>query len=141
MRRVLARELSYDPADGLYLLDDVPFSGEACTLAPGGQEKARMQYRDGLRWGLTTERYPSGQPMVEATFFRGVLHGRAREWHPDGQPAEDGEYEYGITLREKHWDEQGRVTRDYILRDTDPAYPRLLQMRRLHGAGDPPDSR
>lgn len=136
---MLAKTLDHHEDDDLFYLDGTPFTGVAYTLAKDGRVKAEMEYRRGLRWGSTEEWYGVDRPMVRSTFYRGVLHGRAREWHTNGQLAEDGEYEFGITLWEKHWDEAGRPTRDYTLAESDPDFERVLQGRRLYAEpGDLP---
>lgn len=139
MTRVLAKTLDYHEDDDLHYLGDTPFSGTAYTLAKDGRVKAEMDYRDGLRWGATREWYGNDQPMVSSTFYRGVLHGRASEWHANGQIAEDGEYEFGIALWEKHWDEDGKPTKDYRLAESDPNHARVLERRRIYAKhGDLP---
>jgi hypothetical protein len=65
-----------------------------------------------------------------------VLHGRKREWHEDGRLAADGEYEHGIVLWEKKWDERGALVDDYALRDADPDAQTLRLYRRLYGGPD-----
>jgi antitoxin component YwqK of YwqJK toxin-antitoxin module len=132
MKRALARTLEYQE-DGLYYLDNEPFTGVAFTLSKDGWEKAEMHYKQGLRWGPTKEWYAPGQPMVDSCFFKGVLHGRAREWHRNGQLAEDGVYEYGITRWEKKWDENGDLESDVVLKESDNAYQALLRQRKLYG--------
>ncbi len=131
MTRVLAKTLDHHEDDDLHSLDGTPFTGLAYTLAKDGRLKAEMDYRNGRRCGATREWYGVGRLMVESNFFRGVLHGRAREWHPNGQLAEDGEYEFGITLWEKHWDESGQPTKDYALTESDQNHHRLLQRRQM----------
>jgi antitoxin component YwqK of YwqJK toxin-antitoxin module len=134
MQRVPASSIEY-PGDGLSYLDGRPFTGVAYTLGADGAERSQTEYRQGLRWGNTTERYDSGQPMVESVFHKGVLHGRAREGHPNGQLAEDGEHEYGIALWERTWDENGSLEDDFVRAEYDQDHQTLLQYRALYGTG------
>ncbi|WP_060048285.1 toxin-antitoxin system YwqK family antitoxin [Burkholderia ubonensis] len=131
MQRILSSQLEY-PGDGLYYLNGEPFSGISYTLRDGW-EKSETEIRQGLQWGTTKEWYEPGRPMREATFFKGVLHGRAREWHKNGQLAEDGEYEYGITLWEKSWDENGGLLEDFQLTEEDEDFQVLQQYRAIYG--------
>ena len=131
MKRVLARELEY-PGDGLHYLDGEPFTGIAFSVTKDGFERSQLEYRNGLRWGASKEWYGPDLPKVDATYYKGVLHGRAREWHRNGQLAEDGEYEYGIVLWEKQWDEEGNVTKDYRLTETDRDFETLQRYRTLY---------
>jgi antitoxin component YwqK of YwqJK toxin-antitoxin module len=135
MRRVTLSELEYRD-DGLYHLDGAVFTGTIVLIAKdgSGREKGFMECRDGLRWGASREAYPDGSPMVEATHFKGVLHGRAREWHRNGVLAEDGEYEYGLALWVKEWDETGQLVTARQMQEGDSAHARLLAARTLYGA-------
>ncbi|RJO70103.1 hypothetical protein D5S18_30095 [Nocardia panacis] len=130
MDRVPASRIDYGD-NGFHCLDGVPFTGVACT-EKDGIIRSEVTYREGLRSGPTKEWYPSGQPMVDSTFARGVLHGRAREWHASGQLAEDGEYEYGIALWEKQWDENGVLEDSYTLTESDSDHQTLLHLRTLY---------
>jgi antitoxin component YwqK of YwqJK toxin-antitoxin module len=138
MIKVPHQELEY-PGDGLYYLDGQPFTGVAFRLARDGFERSQIEYREGLRWGAVHEWYAPGQPKVEASYYKGALHGRAREWHRNGNPAEDGAYEYGITLWEKNWEEDGTLTKDYRLEPSHPDFLTLERYRALY-AGDPETS-
>ncbi|MFB7918418.1 toxin-antitoxin system YwqK family antitoxin [Streptomyces sp. NPDC056061] len=132
MDRVPADRVDYED-DGLHYLDGVPFTGVAFTER-GGALRSEATYREGLRWGRTKEWYPSGRPMVDSMFARGELHGRAREWHRNGQLAEDGEYEYGIALWAKQWDESGVLEDDHMLTESDSDHRTLLHFRELYGS-------
>ncbi|MGW3071324.1 toxin-antitoxin system YwqK family antitoxin [Kitasatospora sp. NPDC001132] len=131
MDRVPADRVDYED-DGLHYLDGAPFTGVAFT-EKGGALRSEATYREGLRWGPTKEWYPSGQPMVDSAFVRGALHGRAREWHRNGQLAEDGEYEYGIALWAKQWDENGVLEDDHTLTESNSDHQTLLRFRALYG--------
>jgi antitoxin component YwqK of YwqJK toxin-antitoxin module len=133
MVRVPEKEIEY-PGDGLYYLNGLPFTGTMVFLSGTGQERGESEYKNGLRWGLTKDIYPDGSPMVEATYFKGALHGRAREWHRGGQLAEDGEYEYGIALWKKRWNEAGLLEHDYKIDPSGDAAQRLQRARILYGS-------
>lgn len=132
--RILLDNLDYHDNDRRYYLDNKPFTGVAITLNKDGKLKSEVTYREGLPWGPTKEWYRTGQPMVDSTLLMGQLHGRAREWHANGQLAEDGEYEYGLTLWEKKWDENGRIINDYQMRESDPDYQTLQHYRALYAS-------
>lgn len=131
MKRIPMSKLAY-PGDGLYYLDDEPFTGFVLLGSEHGQDRGYSEYRHGLCWGETRETYPEGTPVLEATYFKGVFHGRAREWHRNGRLAEDGEYEYGIALWKKTWDEDGVIEEDYRLEQGDQDYQDLLYARSLY---------
>jgi antitoxin component YwqK of YwqJK toxin-antitoxin module len=135
VERVSRRELKFATTDvgpdGNWLHDGRPFTGVAYTLAPDGSVNSEATFRHGLQWGPVWERFRSGGLYYEATFFRGVLHGRKREWRANGQWAEEGEYEYGIALWKKKWSPSGELVEDYHLRESDPAFGRLQQLRQV----------
>ncbi|WP_157832255.1 toxin-antitoxin system YwqK family antitoxin [Pseudomonas sp. 09C 129] len=132
MLRVPINELSYRQ-DGLYYFNNEPFTGVAVEMLENGHIKTEIEHRNGLQWGGAKEWYGPDRPMVESNFFEGVLHGRAREWHENGQIAEDGEYEYGITIWKKHWDENGVLVKEYSIDESDPRFQRVLQRRIIYG--------
>ena len=137
MIRVHRGEVSFTTTDtgpnGNWLYQGRPFTGVAYTLTPDGNVASEQEFRDGLRWGPSWERYRSGQMYHQAAFVRDVWHGRVREWYEDGRLAEDGEYEYGIALWQKKWDAAGRLTEEYRLTESDPEFESLQQVRRAFG--------
>jgi antitoxin component YwqK of YwqJK toxin-antitoxin module len=130
MQRVPRDDLDYDDQAALYYFGGVPFTGVAFTRNDQGGLRSEMSFRDGLPWGAAREWYKSGQPMAEKTTAAGLLHGRAREWHKNGQLAEDGEFEHGIAVWKKAWDEDGHLVDEYRVQEADPDYQTLLENRR-----------
>jgi len=61
-----------------------------------------------------------------------ALRSRPPAW-PSGQLAEDGEYEFGIALWEKSWDEEGSVTEDFRLTEADEDFDTLQRYRGIYG--------
>ncbi len=133
VRRVLGSSLHYDERYGLYTLDGEPFTGVSYSVWPNGRLDSESELRDGLNWGVSRSWYSTGQPLGEATMRAGVLHGRSREWHTNGQFAEDGEYEYGIALWERKWDEAGALVEEYTLTEADRNFELLRSFRRTYG--------
>lgn len=134
--RVPAKSLDYDDRTATHLLNGEAFTGIAFTSMTDGRDKSVVEYRHGVRWGSTKEWYTSGQPMVDAHYVRDALHGRAREWHANGQLAEDGEYEYGIARWSKQWDEDGTLTKSFVLTEEHAAWKSLLHHREMYGSRD-----
>jgi len=121
--------------DGYYYLDGKPFTGIGYSLFEDGRVAAEMEYREGLQDGRTREWYATGQMMVDSTLVEGGVHGHAREWHVNGVMAEDGEYDHGVALWTRKWDEQGKLVKEYVLSPTDPRYEAI--QRRLAQASCP----
>ena len=63
--------------------------------------------------------------------YRGVVHGKERLWHRNGKPKEEGDYEFGIALRIKKWDEDGVPEGDFELKETDSNYNLLRKLREI----------
>lgn len=137
MLRVDRRKVSFETEtvgpNGNWMHMGRPFTGVAYTLAPDKLVRSEQEFRDGLRLGPCWERYRSGHMYAESHFYRDVLHGRAREWHENGQLAEDAEYEYGIALWERKWDECGALVEEYTLTEADSNYAILQSFRRIYG--------
>jgi hypothetical protein len=148
MLRVKRNEVSFETVNvgpnGNWLYQGRPFTGVAYTLGPDGTVASEQEFREGLRWGFAWERYRSGQIYSETMFYRDVLHGRAKEWHKHGQLAEEGEYEYGITIWKKKWDEDGALVEEYELAEADSNFSLLQTLRRVYDEGqkaEPPAAR
>lgn len=136
--RVLTSEVTYGEDDGRYYCDGSPFTGVAYSLAPDGKLDSESEYRYGLAWGQARSWHRNGTLAYEAQFYRDVIHGTKREWHENGQMQTEVRCEYGITLSEKVWDDQGRLLKDYQLKESDSDYQSLLKYRRIfaeHGPG------
>jgi antitoxin component YwqK of YwqJK toxin-antitoxin module len=130
MKRVPEDSLDY-PGDGYYYLDDKPFTGVAFSLHEDGSLESETEYKHGLKWGLERHWFAPDKLESEAHMHRGVVHGRERLWHPNGKPKEEGDYEFGIALRRKKWDEDGTLVEDFELKETDSNYDLLQKFREL----------
>jgi len=128
MKRVPEDALDY-PGDGHYYLDDEPFTGVAFSLDEDGSLESETVYKDGLKWGLERHWFAPDKLESEAHMYRGVVHGKERLWHPNGKPKEEGDYEFGITLKRKKWDEDGTLVEDFELKETDSNFNLLQQFR------------
>lgn len=136
MTRIESSRLDYDAESGRHTLQGVPFTGVVFSAWPNGQLESESELRDGLNWGFSRSWYSTGAKLGEAEMRAGVLHGRSREWHKNGEIASDGEYEYGIVLSERKWDENGTLTSDYRLKSTARMYRNLDKRRQAHGESD-----
>lgn len=136
MERVEHSCLTYDPESGRFTRGGTPFTGVVFSCWPDGRLEAESELRDGLNWGFSRSWRSTGGKLGEAEMRAGVLHGRAKEWHKNGQLAADGEYEYGIALWEKKWDEGGELVSEYELKPSDRRYRDLVQRRRAYARSD-----
>ncbi|MET9662628.1 hypothetical protein [Streptomyces sp. NPDC006510] len=109
-------DLDYDDNCLAYIGDEPePFSGLAYSTQGNAFRDAEITYVNGLRHGPCREWYGPGRLALDEVYFDDALHGSARHWHKNGQLEEEGEYEYGVTLWEKSWDENGNLLKDYTM--------------------------
>ena len=132
MQRVPDTEIEYED-DGFYYYNGERFTGVEYFLNDDeGWLEAETEYADGLPSGMKREwAGPDKELLYEGQFRGGVLHGRKRRWTDDGTLVEDGEYEYGIPLWEKMWDEDGKLIHDYTLTEADVNYIELVRFRQI----------
>lgn len=139
MLRVQWNEVSYAPEvgpDGSYLYQGKPFTGIRFGLYPDGNVKCEEEFRHGLQWGLSRDWYRSGTLRREVTLFQGGLQGIERAWFEDGRLQEEREGEYGILLRERIWDQDDNLVKEYELKPSDPAHDSLRMLKEAFGSGD-----
>lgn len=135
MKRAPANKVSLSTDDGLYYCDEEPFTGVSYTEFPDGSPRSESEYRNGLAWGKSKSWHKNGTLFSESEFYRDVLHGVSREWSPAGRLVSEIVAEYGITIRETTWDEQGTLLKEYVLREGHPDYRALLKSRELYDSG------
>jgi hypothetical protein len=115
MKRVPEGSLEY-PGDGYYYLDGEHFTGVGFARHPDGWLQVEIAYTNGLKWGTQREWFAPDQLLTEAEMQAGAVHGKQRFWHRNGKLAEEGEYEFGVTLRRKKWDEDGKLVEEFELK-------------------------
>jgi hypothetical protein len=111
-----------------------PFTGIEVWRFPNGGVESETAYKDGLSDGLARTWDEQGQLRSQFTCRLGAMHGNCKKWHANGQLAEDGNYEWGVRLDEKAYDEQGALTSTFIMDPADPhsQYGILLKFREAY---------
>src|SRR6476659_4360421 len=128
MKRIADGSLSY--VNGRMCLKGEPFTGVEEFVNDEGRGEAT--YVEGILTGPRRGWFPSGSPSYEEEMLVGVYNGKKREWHPNGQLAEEADYELGVELRHKLWDEDGNLTEEFELPENDPAYEHLKVERETY---------
>lgn len=131
MRRVLTRELTYG-RDDLFYHEDQPFTGMGYDLAPEGWVRSEREYRDGSPDGMSRCWYAPGRLEAETMYGGGLFHGLRRTWHENELIASEGWFEHGVCLRRKKWNEDGNITEDFQLQESDPLFKILLVQRQAY---------
>ena len=111
------------------LFDGLPFTGVAFELSPTGQLLFEGEFKDGIENGRVRCWDVNGQLLKDFTARGGAFHGRVRQWHETGTMASDGEYEFGIRVRERRWSPDGQLAEDYAISEKEPAYRSLSIIR------------
>jgi len=97
----------------------IPFTGVAYEANDNGVVISESSYENGLQKGVTREWNSSGRILTESYFDQGSKHGISKRWHENGQLESEAEYIYSIKVRERDWDRQGRLLRDWNLPEND----------------------
>ncbi|WP_338865153.1 hypothetical protein [Myxococcus stipitatus] len=71
--------------------------------------------------------------MDEAEFYKDVVHGIAREWTSSGVLVSEFVCEFGITMSERRWDDDGTLTDEFHLKESDSNFALLQSFRKAYG--------
>ena len=132
MLRVHYKELDSHPDDGDYCtLRGEPFTGVAYRERPNGRLVAEWTFRNGRKWGRQRQWRQDGGIGELHYMVAGLAHGVSRAWWPNGRKAAVEVHQYGVPVRIKEWDENGRVTRDYFVQSPPAAKGYLALIHKL----------
>lgn len=111
-----------------------PFTGIEVWRFPNGAIESESTYKDGLKDGLSRTWDEHGQLRSQFTRRLGAMYGNCRKWHANGQLAEDGNYEWGVRLDEKGYNEQGTLINEFFMdpADSTSQYRVLLKFREAY---------
>lgn len=105
------------------------FTGTAVEKDMHGNRIAEVEFRDGKKFGLSREWFPSGKQRTEESYAFDALHGEAREWYESGALKSASSYELGICLRKEERAEDGTLTDEMLLMKDSPQYKTLQMLR------------
>jgi len=131
MTRVPEDSIDY-PGDGYYYVDGKLFTGVGFSNHKDGWLETETEYRDGTEWGMKRRWYAPNKLLEEAQMRAGAVHGRERIWHRNGKLEEESECEFGVTLRRKSWDEDGDLVEVYEVKETDPDFKYVQELRDIY---------
>ncbi|MBT2533584.1 hypothetical protein J7E83_15940 [Arthrobacter sp. ISL-48] len=114
--------------------NDEPFTGIEVWRFPNGAIESESTYKEGLRDGLSRTWDENGLLGSEFTCRLGTMHGNSKKWHANGQLAEDGNYEWGVRIDEKEYNQQGVLIDEFAIDPADPnsQYGILLKFREVY---------
>ena len=105
-----------------------PFTGVAFSTWPDGSTKQEWTFRAGEKWGPQRRWHSNGRLTISGYCVAGLAHGVWRKWRPEGSKISVATIEYGITTREKSWEADGKVRREYRVEDERQAAWYLMQI-------------
>ncbi len=123
MKRVLEDLIEMD--DDLYNnFEGKKFTGMSFWLWDNGQLGSETTIVDGIETGLQRFWYKNGQLEKEVYLRNASGHGARKEWYENGKQKSESEIWDGTLMWEKIWDENGNLTEDYKMKETDLLYPK-----------------
>lgn len=114
--------------------NDAPFTGIEVWRFPNDAIESETTYKNGLTDGQARTWDEQGRLRSEFTCRLGALHGNRKKWHANGELAEDANFEWGVKLDAKEYDEQGALTSEFRMdpKDPDSQYGILLKFREAY---------
>jgi antitoxin component YwqK of YwqJK toxin-antitoxin module len=76
--------LYYDPYDGLYYINESPYTGYSTTLNTDGSLDSVTEFKDGREDGISVAWFANGQIERYAETQSGFFHGFLIQWNEDG---------------------------------------------------------
>lgn len=137
-------ELSIDKKQGIWSLDNEPFSGHAIQLYPNGEVEANISFYRGKKQGISKTYYldgnlrgitpyhknlvhgevknwfgTEGHPLLAVrNYYMGKPHGEYKKWYKSGQIFKSMNYEMGKELgMQKAFNENGSLYANYEVRN------------------------
>jgi hypothetical protein len=116
MQRVHIDELDAHPEEGgCCIRNDEPITGVVYEMWTDSIPKLEYHCRNGLVWGPQRTWGRSGEPLRAWYEIEGFTHGVSRLWYAPGRLLKLTIYRYGVVVRSRMWDKQGRVIEDYTV--------------------------
>lgn len=101
-------KLEFDD-DQRCLFEGELFTGIAFRNFPNGFRESETEYLEGFQTGHEKHWARSGKLIADYSFLKGELHGESQEWYEAGQLKSEAQYELGIELAYRSWDEGGNL--------------------------------
>ncbi len=111
--RVNYEELDLEQDSTRNIYDGKLFTGIAFEEDDQGRLLAEDTFVDGVLHGPSRTYHPSGRIKAEEPVQRGGLHGLCRYWYENGQLEAERVYNNGDLIKERIWNEQGELIKDY----------------------------
>ena len=118
--------------DDRVLKNGTPYTGAVIEKTEGGETLSSGQVVDGFENGLCRYWYPNGGGVrKESNTLRGVAHGHSFEYYPNGKTKKVSYSEFGVLLKETHYNDKGGVVDEFVQENKDILRYRDKQAVRL----------
>lgn len=117
----------------LFVLDGIPFTGDAVELFPNGIVRCHFKFLNGSEHGVVEEFFSSGARKSCTPYSHGSVHGRVIEWYSGGAVRVESDVEFGIQIRSREFDESGCLIKEYV-RPEDDKIMEVVKRRRANEA-------
>lgn len=84
-----------------------PFTGLTYETYPNGNLRYYCYYKNGFSHGDFVEFYDDGKTKSMQYMQRGRIYGVEKIWYRNGMLESEANYEYGVCLTFKKWNEEG----------------------------------
>ena len=115
--------------DIILCIDRIPITGMTYEHYENGQMAFEGGFVNGFSEGVHRDWYRNGNLKALAEVKHGTSYGFKIQFHESGCVKCIGHYEYGATLDEKEWSEEGELIRDYNVNDDAKDLKRLESRR------------
>ena len=118
---VTSEAISIDPASGLRLYQNAPFTGEIHTFHANDQIATTDQFRDGRRHGFARNYFATGVLGYELPFVDGSREGVSQTWWLNGNVRSQTNFKSDkIDGDAWEWYQDGKEFKHYRYRDGEP---------------------
>lgn len=100
--------LLLNTSNGVFLLNDQPYTGTAISRYKNGNNKEIIEYLDGKRHGKFIKYFEHGSISFECFYESGKKHGKCYSWWKNGNLRSETNFKNGIAEgTQKQWYESG----------------------------------
>lgn len=96
-----------------YTLNNVPYTGCAVQYYTNSIQAAESNFIEGYQDGIQREWYQNGLLKIEFGMKNNINHGIVKSWFENGVLKYEAEYDMGVRLWSKKYNEQGELIKEY----------------------------
>jgi hypothetical protein len=130
--RVNEEELTFN--DDQRLHNGIPFTGIGYEAYSDSRLKREATYYDGFQEGLVQEWFPNGNLKCQWHAEHGRAVGNLLNWHENGVLYSKAEYEFGVKISYREWNNNGTLIIDEQIDPSSKMYQYVLRMRETHAS-------